>query len=319
MTLAVTTEPDAAEVAFAAETDPPIRYIDRTHAWYGALGYGNPYRYAQFTDVPFAPLSKPLSASRITICTTAAPFRAHLGDQGPTAPYNAAAKFYEIYAGDTTAEHDLRVSHVGVDRPHLSGDSGCWFPLPALQRAARTGVVGSVAPHFFGVPTNRSLRHTLEVDAPDLLQRCLRDEIDAAILVPNCPVCHQTMSLMARTLEKAGIPTLVMGTAKDIVELCGVPRFLFSDFPLGNAAGRPDDVASQDATLALGLRLLESAPGSRTTVQNSLKWKGSPTWHTDYLNLSALSADDLADLRAKNDGVKKQAREVRELTFASGS
>src|SRR2546428_6311670 len=49
----------------------------------------------------------------------------------------------------------------------------------------------------------------------------------------------------------------IMGCAKDIVEHCGVPRFLFSDFPLGNSAGRPFDVESQAQTLALALRVLD--------------------------------------------------------------
>ena len=71
------------------------------------------------------------------------------------------------------------------------------------------------------------------------------------------------MSLVARHLEANGIPTVVMGCAKDIVERVGVPRFLFSDFPLGNAAGRPGDVASQQLTLDLALALLERAPGLR--------------------------------------------------------
>ncbi len=65
------------------------------------------------------------------------------------------------------------------------------------------------------------------------------------MLVPNCPVCHQTVSLVARHLEANGIPTVVMGCAKDIVEHAAVPRFLFSDFPLGNSAGKPHDEASQ--------------------------------------------------------------------------
>ena len=77
------------------------------------------------------------------------------------------------------------------------------------------------------------------------------------MLVANCPVCHQSVSFAARALEDNGIATVVMGCAKDIVERVGVPRFAFSDFPLGNAAGRPHDVPSQDATLELALSLLE--------------------------------------------------------------
>ena len=232
------------ELGFALWSAQPIRYIDRTHAWYDALGYGNPYRYAQYAQVPFAPLRKPLAQSRVALLTTAAPYQPGKGDQGPQSPYNAAAKFYEVYSGDTAFDHDLRISHVGVHRTFMSDDSGCWFPLPALRRAAASGRIGGVAARFHGVPTNRSQRHTLETDAPEVLARCLADGADVAVLVPNCPVCHQTMALVARHLEAAGLPTVVMGAAKDIVELCGVPRFLFSDFPLGNAAGRPRDIAS---------------------------------------------------------------------------
>ena len=74
------------------------------------------------------------------------------------------------------------------------------------------------------------------------------------MIVPNCPVCHQTSALVARHLEANGIPTVVMGCAKDIVEHAAAPRFLFSDFPLGNSAGKPQDVASQAQTLELALR-----------------------------------------------------------------
>ena len=143
---------------------------------------------------------------------------------------------------------------------------------PALRRAAAAGRIGAIAPRFHGAPTNRSHRTTLEVDGPEIVARCRADGADAAILVANCPVCHQTLALVARLLEESGIATVVMGCAKDIVEHVGVPRFLFSDFPLGNAAGRPHDVASQDATLDSRCALLETAPAARTTVQSPLRW-----------------------------------------------
>ena len=67
------------------------------------------------------------------------------------------------------------------------------------------------------------------------------------------------MSLVARYLERNGIPTVVMGAAKDIVEHAGVPRFLFSDFPLGNSCGKPHEPDTQRFTLDLALKVLESA------------------------------------------------------------
>ena len=292
--------------------DLPIRYIERTHAWYAALGYGAPYRYARHEAVPFAPLGRRLAEARVALLTTAAPYRPELGDQGAGAPYNAAAKFYAVYSGDTAIDHDLRVSHVAVDQAHLSDDANCWFPLPALRRAAARGRIGGLTARFHGVPTNRSQRHTVEVDAPEVLAHCREDGADAAILVANCPVCHQTMSLVARTLEAAGVATVVMGAARDIVELCGVPRFLFSDLPLGNAAGLPGDVGSQDRTLALALELLEEAIGPRTTLQNPLAWPGPPGWRRDYMNLAALSPEEIARRRAENDQAKAVAQGVRD-------
>jgi hypothetical protein len=127
-------------------------------------------------------------------------------------------------------------------------------------------------------------------------------------------VCHQTVSLAARHLEAHGIPTVIMGCAKDVVEHCGVPRFLFSDFPLGNSAGRPFDVESQARTLELALRLLESAPAARTTVQSPLRWSTNPSWKRDYLDLAKLSPETIAERRKEFDVVKAVARTRRETS-----
>ena len=116
------------------------------------------------------------------------------------------------------------------------------------------------------------------------------------------------MSLAARTIEAGGIPTLVMGCAKDIVEWVGVPRFLFSDFPLGNPAGKPRDKASQSATLELALAVLESAPGPRTTVQNPIRWNADGRWKLDFSNVDQLSTEEIARRRAEFDRGKEIAK-----------
>src|SRR3989442_15784396 len=95
-----------------------------------------------------------------------------------------------------------------------------------------------------------------------------------------------------------------MGCAKDIVEHCGVPRFLFSDLPLGNSAGRPFDVESQAQTLALALRVLESAPAARTTLQSPLRWNADGSWKLDYLDLTKLSPKKIPALRRGSAGGK---------------
>ncbi|HTT14020.1 MAG TPA: reductase [Burkholderiaceae bacterium] len=303
----------ATRFGFASPEDVPIPYLARIREYYQALGYGTPYEWAHYAEVPFQPLRKPLAGSCVTIVTTAAPYRAEMGLLDRKGAYHAAAKFYSVYARGTDTDHDLRITHVAIDYKHTTADdAGTWFPLPQLRRAASAGRIGRIGPRFFGMPTNRSHRVTLQVDCPEVVAGCKTDGIDAVVLVPNCPVCHQTVSLAARMLEENGISTVVMGCAKDIVELIGVPRFLFSDFPLGNSAGRPRDPDSQADTLELALRLLESAPGPRTTLQSPLRWADNADWKRDYSNIDRLSPEEIERRRAAFDQAKAQARQVKE-------
>jgi hypothetical protein len=130
-------------------------------------------------------------------------------------------------------------------------------------------------------------------------------------------VCHQTVSLAARHLEENGIATIVMGCAKDIVEYCGVPRFLFSDFPLGNAAGRPNDPETQTFTLELALRVLESATAARTTVQSPLRWSEDPSWRRDYSNIDRLSVEEIRSRRQEFDRQKEISKTIRDQPAAA--
>ena len=306
------------ELEFAPEQDQPVRYIERTRSYYLGLGYENPYVWAHYLDVPFAPLKKPLTQSVLGLITTAVPYDSDKGPQGQGAPYNSTAKFYQPYQQSTEGEVDLRIAHVGIDRKNANmEDSNCWFPLEAAKRASATGEVGALSPNFYGLPTNRSQRHTLEIDAPRILEMLQADGVDVAVLIPNCPICHQSQSLLARYLEAAGISTVVMGAAKDIVEYCGVPRLLFSDFPLGNAAAKPNDVASQDLNFHLALRLLESAPAPRTTVQSPLRWSDDPSWKMDYSNLDRLSLQEIARLREEAEQTRITARKLRVKTLGT--
>jgi hypothetical protein len=207
---------------------------------------------------------------------------------------------------------DLRIAHVGIDRRNANmEDANCWFPLNAAKRVVGTGRLESLSKHVYGLPTNRSQRHTLEIDAPLILSKMRADQVDVAVLIPNCPICHQSQSLLARYLEEAGIPTVIMGAAKDIVEYCGVPRFLFSDLPLGNSAALPNNLESQDLNFELALCLLEGAPGPRTTVQSPLVWSLDPSWKLDYSNLERLSPEEIAHLHEEVENARITARDLR--------
>ena len=116
-------------------------------------------------------------------------------------------------------------------------------------------------------------------------------------------MCHQTVSLTARHLEANGIPTVVMGCARDIVEHVGVARFLFSDFPLGNSCGKPGDMESQGGLLAMALDLLETARAPRTTVQSPYRWDEDSSWKEDFYGLD-LTEEQIAKAREEFDNQK---------------
>jgi hypothetical protein len=168
------------------QNSAPVNYMQRMRDYYLALGYSNPYQWAHNPDVPFQALTKPVRASRIGLVTTAAPLKPGAGDQGPGAPYNAAAKFYRVYAGNASRNDFLGISHVSYDRDYTTADDiGSYFPLKALRSAKADGHVGELSPRFYGLPTNRSQATTLNQDCADLLAMLQEDEVDLTILVAN--------------------------------------------------------------------------------------------------------------------------------------
>lgn len=302
------------------QDNPPLPYMERIRNYYQILGYGAPYEWAQHDDVPFASPQKPLSEMRIGIVTTAAPFQPGKGDQGPRAPYNGAPKFFQVYADAIDPFPDLRIAHIAIDRAHTTAsDIASYFPLAALMKLAAAGYIGSVSPRFYGLPTNRSKRTTRDIDSKALLAFCQEDHVDAVVLVPNCPVCHQSVALAAHCLETAGIATVIMGCAKDIIEHIGVPRLLFNDLPLGNAAGLPDDPAAQDLVAQLAVDMLVEAAAPRSTKQSPLIWSGAADWKKDYSNAALLSTDEIAERRAEFDRVKAAASAIKSASKTSTS
>ncbi|MBK50871.1 MAG: hypothetical protein CMQ45_00600 [Gammaproteobacteria bacterium] len=117
------------------------------------------------------------------------------------------------------------------------------------------------------------------------------------------------MSLVARHLEQHGIPTIVIGSALDIIRHVGVPRYLHTDFPLGNPLGAPYDRTVQRKHVEIALELLEEASQAKTIRRSPFSWPGEPGWRDDYSevtesNQAALAAAGKAR-RAKQAAMKK--------------
>ncbi|MEM7543818.1 MAG: hypothetical protein AAF384_19850 [Pseudomonadota bacterium] len=151
-----------------------VPYMERTRLYYEAQGYEKPYVWAHFDEVPFAPLKKPLSSSSIALVTTAMPdesFKApnrrlHIGSTDDV----PEAFFTDDLAWDKEATH--------------TRDLGSFFPISELRGRVAAAELGALAPRYFGVPTNYSHRGTIQNDAPKIVECCIEDEVDVAMLVP---------------------------------------------------------------------------------------------------------------------------------------
>ena len=120
------------------------------------------------------------------------------------------------------------------------------------------------------------------------------------------------MSLVARHLEENGVPTVLMGSARDIVEECGVARFVFTDFPLGNPCGKPWDTEMQRLIVGTALDLLEKSWMTRTTVQTPFRW-GNDEWRHAFMRVDDSNREALAregeERRRRQDEAKKGDRQ----------
>jgi hypothetical protein len=115
------------------------------------------------------------------------------------------------------------------------------------------------------------------------------------------------VSLVARLLEANGIPTVILGSAIDIVEHCGVPRFLFSDFPLGNPCGKPWETGMQRAIVSQALEMFDKAEGPRTTEPAPFAW-GSDDWRDQYMKIRP---EDLAELKRKGEENRRRREKMK--------
>ncbi len=117
------------------------------------------------------------------------------------------------------------------------------------------------------------------------------------------------MSLTAHYLETHGLPTVILGSALDVVEHCGVARFAYLDFPLGNPCGKPYDADMQRDVVFAAIDLFESAEASRTTLRLPQRWSDSESWRDDYM---AVREEDLAVLRRKGEERRAGRQALRE-------
>ncbi len=152
-----------------------VSYIDRSREYYAAQGYDKPYAWAHFQNVPFTPLPKPLSQCRVALVTTAG--REEVEGQS----FGLEREFYAM--ASTPLPKKLYTAHLFWDKQAThTDDLDSFLPLNRLAEFAAEGRIGSVSPRFYGTPTDYSQGRTLNAAAPQILEWCRQDGVDAVLL-----------------------------------------------------------------------------------------------------------------------------------------
>jgi D-proline reductase (dithiol) PrdB len=224
------------------------------------------YPWVKNRRAPFAPARRALPMLNLALISSAGAYI------DGTAAFDTAApegdfSFREI-PSQIDAE-DLRFSARGYDASAVESDSNSLLPLERLFEFESNGIIGQLNPVFWSccgfIPNAARL---VEEMVPPLIERVRRYEVQAALLIPASRLCHQSVSLLARALEAANIPSMMLAVDKEVVTSVRPPRAAIYQGKLGAVAGLPNWPEHQRRVLDEALRLIEpmDQPGMRQLV-----------------------------------------------------
>lgn len=224
------------------------------------------YEFLQFEDIPLAEAPDP-SESRVAIVTTAGVF---VEGQKPfsISPGQVGDEWLQYRfkeSGDPTfrlipvdAEPEtLHLAHPYLDITGAEDDINIIFPLTRLRELEEENFIGELATSHISFMGYLPDPYEVEPGAEEVAQLLLDDGVDLVIMTPGEVLSHQTMGLIQRTIEEAGIATISITLCRDITERIGAPRAAHYRFPFGFTLGETNEEAVQ---LRILKDLLRSVP-----------------------------------------------------------
>ena len=224
------------------------------------------YPFVNNKRAPFAPARRALPMLNLALISAAGAYI------DGTAPFDTSAPEGDLSFREIPSQieaEDLRFAARGYDPGAVESDSNSLLPLARLFEFENNRIIGQLNPVFWSccgfIPNAARL---VEEMVPRLVERVKRHEVQAALLVPASRLCHQSISLIARALEAAGIPTMTLAVDKEVVASVRPPRAALYAGKLGAVAGLPNFPEHQRRILDEALRLIEpmDQPGIRQLV-----------------------------------------------------
>jgi hypothetical protein len=126
------------------------------------------------------------------------------------------------------------------------------------------------------------------------------------------------VGLIAREIERRGIPTLSMSSAWSITRAVNPPRAAYLDFPLGHTAGKPHDAQLNLAILRAALQVFAIATRPGEIVSLPFEWADDDAWK-DGVMRPRRGASGASDSRVERyDTPQYQTQEDRDAADAAG-
>lgn len=230
------------------------------------------FEFASPGPAPWCPPPARVLEAPVALITTSG---LHLkGDRPFTALENPLGdtSFRVIAAGTPASALDLTAPY--IDQRFISADPEVAIPLRALDALHRQGLAGPPAARHasFCGGIVRPLPG-LEKSASDLAALLREDGVRVVLLFPSCPLCVQTVCLLARALESDGFSTVCVTLVPELTGIVGAPRSLALRFRFGAPCGDPGNAALHRAVIQSALALLEEAREPGTVHASSLLWR----------------------------------------------
>ena len=244
-----------------------MELIENINDWRGKYSRWNGdlknYNFVFNKRSPFTPARRALPLLNLALISSAGAFI------DGTTEFDARGRGGDLTLREIPVEvglNDLQFTARGYDPAPVRADLNSQVPTERLLDYQANAVIGQLNPvwwSFMGyIPDAASF---VETTVPQMIERLKRYEVQAALIIPASRLCHQSCGLLARGVEAAGIPTMMLAVERTIADSVHAPRVGFYNGEFGSVAGLPNFKQHQLRILDEALRWFE--PLNQPTVR----------------------------------------------------
>lgn len=237
-------------------------FSGRFKSWRGDERLRN-YPFVTNTYAPFTPMRRALPMLNLALISSAGAYI------DGTEPFDLESRDGDINFREVPIEveaEDMLYAAKGYDAEAVKTDRNTLIPVERLQEYSENGVIGKLNNVWWSlssyIPNASLVANEL---APRLAERLISYEVQAALLVPASRLCHQNLGIVAREIERRGIPTMLISVDRLITDKVRPPRTAYYNGNLGETVGKPNWKEYQLRVLDESLRWIETfdQPASR--------------------------------------------------------